>query len=399
MRLLAPLVSLALVAAATAQTPFAFDETVVTNENGSVYRVTRGGTVRFLASVGSFAGGVDFDVDGSVVCAGPGRLLRIDAAGTVTTVIASIPSKAYEVEVGPKGNYWITTIAGRTIQEYTRAGVVVRSIGYGEPMWGLGYDPSADRFFACGSQTLYTLDRSPQKTTTLAQTGSILQGAHFLGGTLYAGDDGTDALLGYDRQGNVTTIVSGAPLGDPGEGVDAFADGDLVITDDSTTGGNGLLAIERSTATITTLTLGGPLPNLNGCAVRPGLDLVLRGSAPRVGQRATIDVQSTGAAGEPYVLAASLSTISGFPLPGQRRFPLDPDGLFFVTAQNKLPAVFTGFQGTLDDAGRASAAIVVPPFPKLAGVALQVAGLVFHPLARGGIRLVDATPLPVTIQP
>jgi hypothetical protein len=82
----------------------------------------------------------------------------------------------------------------------------------------------------------------------------------------------------------------------------------------------------------------------------------------------------TASAGRPYLLACSLGVSTGIPLPGNRRFPLDPDALFWLSlGQNN--ALFTGFLGLLDARGTASAALNLPAIPGVVGLHVYPAGV------------------------
>jgi Tol biopolymer transport system component len=78
---------------------------------------------------------------------------------------------------------------------------------------------------------------------------------------------------------------------------------------------------------------------------------------PRPGFRATLELRAPARAGEPYVLAASLGMERGIAI-GERRFPLDPDALFFLSLSDLR--WFHGFFGAFDATGRATAAIDLP---------------------------------------
>jgi len=98
----------------------------------------------------------------------------------------------------------------------------------------------------------------------------------------------------------------------------------------------------------------------------------------RPGTRIPLNLGVTASAGRPYLLACSLGVSTGIPLPGNRRFPLDPDALFWLSlGQNN--AVFTGFIGQLDAKGAASAALSLPAVSALVGLRVYAGGVTSLP--------------------
>jgi len=94
----------------------------------------------------------------------------------------------------------------------------------------------------------------------------------------------------------------------------------------------------------------------------------------RPGTRIPLNLGVTASAGRPYLLACSFGVSTGIPLPGNRRFPLDPDGLFWLSlGQNN--AVFTGFIGLLDRNGAANASLTLPAVPALVGLRVYAGGV------------------------
>ena len=71
----------------------------------------------------------------------------------------------------------------------------------------------------------------------------------------------------------------------------------------------------------------------------------------------------------PYLLLASQSTVSGFFVDGFH-VPLADDWLFSLAANGGLASIVRGGAGVLDAAGRAGAAVTLPPLGP-AGVGLQ----------------------------
>ncbi len=390
-----------LVAGSLSAQPFRAGEAVVTDQNGSVYRVDAAGTVTSFVSVGTFAGGIDFDYDGNVICSGA-SLVRIFPIGGFSTIVSTLAASAYAVEVGPQGNYWVASLSGGAtgVVEYDRTGNTVRMFQFAQRPWGIGYDSQNDSFFVTGTSAMYKLDRVSGAITTLAATGgSFYQEGHATGGIFYVGDDTLNGVLTCDRTGTVNTLWSGTPMADP-EGVDAYANGDLLIADDSGAGGDSLFVVTTgSTPQLTTLAVGGIFSDLNCCAVRPDIVIARRGANPRVGQTVTLDVTSTGAAGEQYIFASSLSANNGIILPGGRLLPIDLDGLFGVTVNNSLPGIFMNYRGTLDDKGQATLSVAIPNINAFVGISFYTAGIATHPNARAGIHVYCERSAQVTVQP
>ncbi|MBN2492080.1 MAG: hypothetical protein JXQ29_14630 [Planctomycetes bacterium] len=107
---------------------------------------------------------------------------------------------------------------------------------------------------------------------------------------------------------------------------------------------------------------------------------------PSPGSRVALTFDVTAAPGPNlgYQAAVSQGWRGGVQLPGGQ-VPLTPDSFFFVTAQNLLPSIFTGFGGKLDAQGRATASITVPPIPALDSVALYMAFVVYDTTGVRGI--------------
>jgi Tol biopolymer transport system component len=97
-------------------------------------------------------------------------------------------------------------------------------------------------------------------------------------------------------------------------------------------------------------------------------------ASPRPGTDVALDFVAPASPGLVYLAAASAGFWPGLPL-GSDRLPLQPDALFFASLL--LPAVFEGFQGTLDSGGRASGRLRLPAEPALIGQAFFVAFAVF----------------------
>lgn len=103
---------------------------------------------------------------------------------------------------------------------------------------------------------------------------------------------------------------------------------------------------------------------------------------PKVGTRMRIKIRARSYPGTFRLGAAAFTGLSGIPV-GARRFPLDPDALFFTSlvATN----VFQQFQGFLSTAGEADAAIAIPGIPGLAGFTIYSAFALLDQSAPSGL--------------
>ncbi len=91
---------------------------------------------------------------------------------------------------------------------------------------------------------------------------------------------------------------------------------------------------------------------------------------PRMGERLTFTLDVPGESNRPFQLVASGSTARGIPLGEAKRFPLDPDVLFRASRAASGP--FTGFVGTLDRYGRATATLELSSAVPIRGAGFPV---------------------------
>ena len=115
---------------------------------------------------------------------------------------------------------------------------------------------------------------------------------------------------------------------------------------------------------------------------------------PRIGATVTLNLDSAADPGRPYLMAASLGN-AGIPAGQNRRIPLSIDPLLLATVNSQFP-FFQRYQGTLDTAGKATAAFVVPNLRFLAGVTLHHAFFVLDPSRPFSIGTIS-NPLPITL--
>jgi len=100
-------------------------------------------------------------------------------------------------------------------------------------------------------------------------------------------------------------------------------------------------------------------------------DLTASAERPRTGTTVRFDLFAWTDPGQVYVLASSLGT---GPIPlGRHLLYLTPDVLFLVSSSGLNPNVFSGYRGRIGQDGRASAALLIPAIPGLAGLDVYTA--------------------------
>ncbi len=106
----------------------------------------------------------------------------------------------------------------------------------------------------------------------------------------------------------------------------------------------------------------------------------------KIGSTIALALRASNDVGFGYQVVSSLGT---GPTPiGGRSIALTVDPLFVASVQGVFPTVFVNYVGTITAPGRASAGIVLPPFPALVGIQLHSAFVTF---GAGGIRSVSNT--------
>ena len=381
---------------------------VTGDSSGNLWRLdVQSGVPTLFAKLPSAVYAIEVDYHGDLICGGSAILWKVTSTGQISTILQGTPltSLQGDVEVNQNGNFYVSSMGSPSIWEMTHQGVVITTytITVSTRSWGLGIDPRDGTIYVAGYSTIHKINPGTGQVQNIA-TGSpftFLENATFgPQGAFVVADQNSDALYAIDPVGQVTTVYAGKPLGDV-EGVDLHYSGVYVLSDSSPSvaGGNAVFLVTTSSpAVLTTLSAGSPLVGLNGCAVVPALHVARASANPRPGQKAYLAIASNGAARDPYVFASSLSAGQGIPLGHGLRFPLDPDPLFFATAQNLLPGLFQNYSGILDIAGSAGLTIQVPNIPALAGITLHTAGLTLNRNTLTGVHLISNVET-VTIEP
>ena len=108
---------------------------------------------------------------------------------------------------------------------------------------------------------------------------------------------------------------------------------------------------------------------------------------PRPGGTVHLTLTASGSAGLPYQMGSALS--AGSIRIDSRDFGLSMDNLLVVSTHDQWPTIFSGYRGTLDASGRASAAIHIPGFPALIGARIHCAYVTLDPRAPSSIRSIS----------
>ncbi len=380
---------------------------LATDESGAVWEIDRIGNAFPFTTLIAPTWGVTFDPAGDAIVAGRGALWRIDAQRQVTTIVAGLHvSPIGDVEIDSAGNYLLTAFGNNLVTAVNRRGQPIGAVQLAgaNRAWGMGIDPVSGELLVASDAGIYRIDAGFTAATLIraAWPAAFLQGGAIgANGRFVFADETTRAVFEIDTLGNVTTLTTAGAFVDVGEGVTVDELGRTWVTDDGAIVGptqNRLFAIGVGGLGLTTVTITSQVSDVNGLAVVPTLRAAATAPTVRVGMTATIAVTAAGAPNAPFVFASALGATTGFPLPGARRFPLDPDGLFAATAADALPTVFVGFRGRLTLGGSAGLQIRVPSVAAFAGITIHTAGITLDPRAPGGIHLVSNS-APVAIVP
>ncbi len=114
-------------------------------------------------------------------------------------------------------------------------------------------------------------------------------------------------------------------------------------------------------------------------------DVTPNNTMPSVGSLVNLAFDSYPDAGQIFIAASSFAQA---PIRiGCWSMNLLPDGLFKLTVNNSLPSVFVNYQGFLDANGQATASVVIPQVPSLAGLPVHTAFATFDT----GLRSISST--------
>jgi len=234
-----------------------------------------------------------------------------------------------------------------------------------------------------GAPYLYRIDRATKTVTTVAAVGF---------GTLADQDQRTgnvwvtqhfsawgDPLLEIDpRQGRVLTSIA---LSGKGYAVVDQPTSDVFVAVQD--------RIIRYTRSGTPVRTWGPYYGRYFRDLRVVGARRLSGSgAARPGATYALSLRFLGLSAVPYSVALSFGGARpGIPIPGTgQRVNIAVDGLFLLTANGALPGLTSGFSGTLDANGEATATFRIPLGMPL-GVVNTAAAVAFDPASPGGIAV------------
>lgn len=293
-------------------------------------------TLGRLPGVG-FTAGFCFDQDGSVIAAADTAIFRVNAQG-VTPIL-------------PAGLF--TFFSG-----------VVRDETDGEFFVG-------DAFLFMTH--LLKLDRSGQKRTLNSDIGDA---AFISDHDLRTGGVWSGGIFGAVLSVNLWDRASGQALSTLSQA------GGALVTVDQTTG--NLITWTPTNVVIRDRT-GAPLRSFGAFPSHQFNQVTVVGSRPLGGRGSAkaggtfgIDVSFANFPGAFYALGASFAgPRPGIDIANVGRLHLAPDALFALTAGQNIPGITTGFAGTLDQDGFATASIRFPNGTP-SGTRLTVAGVVLN---------------------
>jgi hypothetical protein len=329
-------------------------------DDGFITRVSSTGVLSVLKTIGNdigFSNGHEPDGSGSVINAGQfGVLFRLDPVLLILTVLAKVPPTLNEVAVNRDDGSYL--------------GVVFPFTGPTFPGSLLRFDPAT-----AGLTTLIQADPRISRPSGLVHdpaTGDYLVSRFDAPGVV--------------RVNPITLAVAtlwAQPL------VNAIAPTPrntwLVATE------TDAREIDGNGAVIRTITFP-TLLRIMGIAEYGDRRIATFGEAlPGRSVRVDVNTARSGDANRVYVLAASLATRPDAlgPLPTGEVLNLAADTLFFATAANALPAIFSGFLGTLDSQSHAQAAVNIPAaVPAGLNLPVHIGGIVLDGGAPGGVSTV-----------
>ncbi len=355
------------------------DLVAASSNQQALYRIDGAGAVSTFAMLPvraqSLALGVanrGFVVGGSNL---PDAIVEVANDGTVTTLIGTGPL-AVDFDVDGEGNYLGAGFppgAARSNAVFTLSptGVLVTVIQGGTPfgkIYAMGVDAlSGDAIVVDGAGPVIRVTRgaTPSATTFATITTSGIAGIHARfdrPGRLIGA--WSNAILEVDPSGTpaITTLLAGAPLVRPAD-IEFEPTTDQYLVLDIGTTQSTIFRFDATTATITSVI---PTPGIRPTQLAvAGARHVAALNAPRIGQLFGLRVSFPGSSGVPYVAATSFSMGPGIPVPGGT-VRLGVDALFLLSLSNA--GIFSGFQGTLNALGEATATLAIPSIAGLSGL-------------------------------
>ncbi len=241
------------------------------------------------------------------------------------------------------------------------------SLPYAIAAWGTATGPRVLRADRQGKTTVIVNSASPYYVCAALhpRSGDYLLG---IGGPV-------GPLVRVTKAGVQKTVVSGYPLNGIKVTQDDFA---WCVTVDLTYAKLAALKVDLSKNAVVTLVPTGLSSGLvAGIDVYGSRTMVCNQQSPGT---VTVKVQSRHpqAPGAQYGLAASFARRPGIKFANGEWLDLAADALFYLSALNLAPQVFSGFQGKLDLNGDATAMVAVPPgLPKMDDLAVFVGGIIF----------------------
>lgn len=338
----------------------------------AVYRVDSAGAISTLYAGPLLTGpsGVTATRSGDVVVAdfGSNSLVRIDAATGTATRFATNVGGPLRLCEDFDGSFVLTSNSGRSLLRVQPNGQT-STVASGPP-FNRPYDVSLDwngDYLVADDYAPGVFRVTPAGVITPIRIGLPLrlpQGIALFPNGDYAVIDGiTDMVYRIDRAtGTVNSFCPNAVLGGNPEGIVPGFDGSFVVSQSQASGSR--IVVVDPLGNAVQVAAGAPMQNIEDVAKVP----YLRGPAALAtgpGASFTFDLDLPLAAGQVYALALSGSVSPGWQFPGDvRSLTINPDAFFYATLGRNMPPFVTGWLGSLNASGRATARLdfsLLPP--------------------------------------
>ena len=196
-------------------------------------RTSRLGTVRVapLPLVFSEPTSIDLEPDGTLLLVenNPGRLLQVDPATGLVTVLVPALTRPYAVVRAPSGDLFLAV--GSRLERLDPGGGRTTVVDAGTDIGPLAAAPNGDVYFATATQ-LFRI-RGGSGAPVRVAPGVQLSSPHGLAvaadGALLVSDTGNGLIRRIDPSSGATSTL--AELGQP-DGLDVAADGSLLVVDE-----------------------------------------------------------------------------------------------------------------------------------------------------------------------